>query len=61
MVSGSVLSMRQNPKNTGNGTGSNPAFQFGTDPMRGVNAGGWYVSQISRPNDESVTRTDHTG
>jgi len=41
-VRGAVLSLRQKPTNPNNST----TFQFGSTstPMRGVNAGGWYVS-----------------
>jgi len=44
-VKGAVLSIRQKPNNPNNST----SFQFGsTDtPMRGVNAGGWYVEYQS--------------
>jgi hypothetical protein len=40
-VKGAVLSIRQKPNNPNNST----SFQFGSKdtPMRGVNAGGWYV------------------
>jgi hypothetical protein len=41
-VKGAVLSIRQKPNNPNNST----TFQFGSKdtPMRGVNAGGWYVA-----------------
>jgi hypothetical protein len=41
-VMGGVLSIRQTTNNFNNST----TFQFGENdtPMRGVNAGGWYVS-----------------
>lgn len=45
-VEGAILSLRQTPKNAGNGTDDNPVFQFGTDPMRGVNTGGWWVLSV---------------